>query len=159
MRKRLNLNWRNLLRLSFALNLCLRFRKELRGRTSTRVVTDVPLRRGTHQRAVNPHWQHPSECTASPCTPARRHSSPSTFFRREPLLNVNVGTRANANQLQRNLSACVTTTLLKHWKEGKTDSANFHTLPTRDTDYYKAKQMSRSKHTLTHPAGFFSITT
>ena len=30
-------------------------------------------------------------------------------------------------------------------EEVKTDSANFHTLPTRGTDYYKAEQMSSSK--------------
>jgi hypothetical protein len=57
MRKRLNLNWRNLLRLSFTLNHCLRFRKELRGRTSTRVVTDAPC--------VDVHINEPSTLTGN----------------------------------------------------------------------------------------------
>jgi hypothetical protein len=121
MMKRLNLNWRNLLRLSFTLNHCLRFRKELRGRTSTRVLIAkyfLPAR-ATLKRSRG----HPCEWKPA----SKRPTSLSNYYGFEKL------------------------------EEGKTDSAKLHTLPTRVADYYKVEQMSSSKNTLGHPAGFFVL--
>lgn len=53
-RKRLNLNWRNLLRLSLILSRFLKDRNELEGRTSVRVVTGASLRSRRGQTGIVP---------------------------------------------------------------------------------------------------------